>query len=155
MMPAILPLVVLVNEGSASASEIVAGAVRDHERGILLGTKTFGKGSVQTVSPLRDGSALRLTTAKYYIPSGRCIQSVSYEDGEPVDVADDQKAIFKTEPIGSGRGVTARTIAMPASILRTERCSPSFLSGPVEGEHGVLSVDRSRQINGLLPHNRR
>ena len=67
------PLVVLVNGGSASGSEIVAGAIQDHKLGILLGTKTFGKGSVQTVIPLRDGSALRLTTSKYFTPSGRVI----------------------------------------------------------------------------------
>lgn len=69
------PLVVLVNGGSASGAEIVAGAIQDHGRGIILGTQTFGKGSVQTIFSMKDGSGLRLTTARYYTPSGRSIQA--------------------------------------------------------------------------------
>jgi carboxyl-terminal processing protease len=68
------PLIVLVNEGSASASEIVAGAIQDHARGLIVGTKTFGKGSVQTIVPLQNGAGLRMTTAQYFTPSGRSIQ---------------------------------------------------------------------------------
>jgi carboxyl-terminal processing protease len=73
------PIVILVNEGSASAAEIVAGALQDHKRAVVVGVKTFGKGSVQTVMPLRNGAALRLTTAIYYTPNGRSIQAKGIE----------------------------------------------------------------------------
>ena len=76
------PMVILINGGSASASEIVAGAMKDHKRGIIMGTKSFGKGSVQTVVPLSDGSAVRLTTSKYFTPSGKPIR----EDGITPDI---------------------------------------------------------------------
>ena len=73
------PLIILVNGGSASASEIVAGAMQDHGRGIIMGTKTFGKGSVQTIQDLPGGGAVKLTTARYYTPSGRSIQAQGIE----------------------------------------------------------------------------
>jgi len=74
-----MPLVILINGGSASASEIVAGALQDHKRAILMGTRSFGKGSVQTIMPARGGTAIKLTTARYYTPNGRSIQAEGIE----------------------------------------------------------------------------
>ena len=74
-----IPIIVLVNGGSASASEIVAGALQDHKRAIIMGERTFGKGSVQTILPMDDETALKLTTARYYTPSGRSIQASGIE----------------------------------------------------------------------------
>ncbi|MDD5745824.1 MAG: S41 family peptidase [Candidatus Omnitrophica bacterium] len=92
-----IPLIVMINGGSASASEIVAGAIQDHKRGVILGTKSFGKGSVQTVIPLRDGSALRLTTAKYYTPSGRTIHETGVTPDIVVEVEEPKQEV-KKEP---------------------------------------------------------
>jgi len=91
-----LPLVILTNKYTASASEIVSGVVQDLDRGVILGGKTYGKGLVQNTVDLDYNAKLKLTTSKYYIPSGRCIQSVEYRDGEPVDIDDSQRATFKT-----------------------------------------------------------
>ena len=82
------PLVVLVNEGSASASEIVAGAIQDHQRGVIVGTTTFGKGSVQTIIPLSNGAGLRMTTAHYYTPKGRSIQATGIVPDITVEAVD-------------------------------------------------------------------
>ncbi|HLD13292.1 MAG TPA: S41 family peptidase [Burkholderiales bacterium] len=87
------PIVVLVNGGSASASEIVAGALQDHKRAVVMGTKTFGKGSVQTIVPVSNGAALKLTTARYFTPNGRSIQAT----GIVPDIAADEAKITKSE----------------------------------------------------------
>jgi len=97
----IMPIAVLVNRGSASASEIVAGAIQDLDRGMIIGTRTFGKGLVQTTRDLSYNAKLKITTAKYYIPSGRCIQALDYshrnEDGSVGIVPDSLISKFKTK----------------------------------------------------------
>ncbi len=92
-----IPVVVLVNHGSASASEIVSGALQDLDRAVIMGEKSYGKGLVQNTKPVGYGAQLKLTTAKYYIPSGRCIQSVMYKKGEAVEIPDSLKNAFKTK----------------------------------------------------------
>ena len=103
-----LPLTVLIDKNSASASEIVSGTLQDYDRGVLIGQRSYGKGLVQNTVEVGYNSRLKLTTAKYYIPSGRCIQSVEYRNGEPVDIADTRRAAFKTRngrPVLDGGGV--------------------------------------------------
>ena len=101
-----IPLAILVNRGSASAAEIVAGSLQDLDRGIILGERTYGKGLVQTTRPLGYNNQLKVTTAKYYIPSGRCIQAMDYshrnEDGSVGHIPDSLISMFKTR---NGRAV--------------------------------------------------
>ena len=108
-----IPLVVLVDSGSASASEIVSGALQDMDRAVIAGTRTFGKGLVQSIRPLPYGGQLKLTTAKYYTPSGRCVQAIDYshrnEDGSVGHIPDSLTHEFKTamgRTVRDGGGIT-------------------------------------------------
>jgi len=92
-----MPLIVLIDENSASASEIVSGVLQDYDRAVLMGQRSYGKGLVQNTRDVGYNSKVKMTTAKYYIPSGRCIQGVKYAEGEPVNIPDDERAKFKTE----------------------------------------------------------
>jgi carboxyl-terminal processing protease len=104
-----IPVAVLIDKRSASASEIVSGVLQDLDRAVLIGQRSFGKGLVQNTKDLPYNARLKLTTSKYYIPSGRCIQGVEYENGEPKDIPDSQRTRFKTKSgriVLDGGGVT-------------------------------------------------
>jgi carboxyl-terminal processing protease len=127
------PLVVLINGGSASASEIVSGALQDHRRAIVVGTKSFGKGSVQTIIPLRGEGAMRLTTARYYTPSGRSIQALGVAPDIIVNQPPRQPVVEEEEPASA---VQARTEASLRGALDNDSMT--------EDERKQLEDDRAR-----------
>ena len=118
-----LPLVVLVNGSSASAAEIVAGALQDLDRAVLIGQRSFGKGLVQTTRPLGYNTMLKLTTAKYYIPSGRCIQAIDYSHSQEGDIRTVPDSLISEFSTRAGRKVYDGGGIMPD--IRTE---PEYIS---------------------------
>jgi len=130
-----IPLVVLTNKGSASASEIVSGTIQDLDRGIVIGQRTFGKGLVQSTRPLQYNTQIKITTAKYYTPSGRCIQALDYshrnEDGSVGNVPDSIKKAFKTKngrTVLDGGGVAPDLITdLPPLSMFTQTLISQFV----------------------------
>lgn len=122
-----LPVAVLINGSSASASEIVSGALQDYDRGVLIGQRSYGKGLVQNIMETGYNSRVKITTAKYYIPSQRCIQSVRYENGEPVDIPEAERGEFKTAAgrLVYGGGGVSPDIKLP--VLGGDRISKGLL----------------------------
>jgi carboxyl-terminal processing protease len=119
----VIPLAVIINRGSASASEIVAGAIQDLDRGVIIGQRSYGKGLVQTTRPLSYNTQLKVTTAKYYIPSGRCIQALDFShpnpDGSVGVIPDSLISEFKTKngrTVKNGGGITPDVEILPESL---------------------------------------
>ena len=145
---------VLINGGSASASEIVAGALQDHHRAILVGTRSFGKGSVQTIIPLSGGGALRLTTARYYTPSGRSIQAkgiepeVKVEEELPKDLNKDMAAAVGEASLrGHLKNPDDEAMADEedgsSSYVAEDKSKDTQLNYALDLLHGIKSVDTS------------
>jgi carboxyl-terminal processing protease len=133
-----IPVVILINGRSASASEIVSGVIQDYDRGVIIGQKSYGKGLVQSTRPLPYNSQIKLTVAKYYTPSGRCIQAIDYshrnEDGSVSKFADSLKTAFKTKngrTVYDGGGVTPEIIV--------EKKDPSQIAMSLVGKSHIFN----------------
>ncbi len=139
-----VPVVVLINGASASASEIVAGALQDRKRAMLLGTRSFGKGSVQTIIPLDGQGALRLTTARYYTPSGRSIQG----DGIVPDVV-----VLPSKEAADVHGEIVHEVNLPGALKNdTARglAKPSESNDDITVDSRLIGTDKDNQLNAAL-----
>jgi len=137
-----LPLVVLINGGSASASEIVAGALQDHKRAVIMGTESFGKGSVQTIMPIAGHGALRLTTAAYFTPSGRSVQKT----GITPDIMVEQARIETTEGADGVRERDLRNARDNEGIEQGDEGEESATSAAVQDYQLLRALDLLKGI---------
>lgn len=159
-----IPLVVITSSRSASASEIVAGVIQDYDRGVLVGEKSYGKGLVQTTRRLSYNSQLKVTTAKYYIPSGRCIQAIDYsnrnEDGSVGKIPDSLKVAFKTQKgrtVYDGGGVTpdlpvTREYLAPISISLINNSLLFEYANKYKFEHEKIRPAREFELSSTEYH---
>ncbi|MBC7892702.1 MAG: S41 family peptidase, partial [Sphingobacteriaceae bacterium] len=147
-----IPLVVLTNSRSASAAEIVAGVIQDYDRGVLVGQRSFGKGLVQVTRDLSYNSKLKVTTAKYYIPSGRCIQAIDYShrnpDGSVGKIPDSLKTAFKTK---AGRVVYDGGGVLPDVVVEAQTPAPIALSLTNKGLIFDYAVKYRYEHPGIKP----
>lgn len=132
-----MPLVVLVDDNSASAAEITSGALQDYDRAVIVGIRTYGKGLVQQTREIVHKATLKLTTSKYYIPSGRCVQALDYQhrnaDGSPMALPESQSKVFYTaagRPVRDGGGITPDVVVNPDSlsnfVIALDTCAQIF-----------------------------
>jgi carboxyl-terminal processing protease len=135
-----VPMVVIVNGASASASEIVAGALQDHHRATILGTQTFGKGSVQTILPLPNNQAVKLTTARYFTPSGRSIQAKGISPDIVVEDAPDQKVLLREADLQHHLIVEDDKTGEAAAGPKTAKPTEKVIAGPATGKSATLTV---------------